>query len=59
MKTLNTLIGLLSLPTAVLAFLFAVGALLETEVNWYKAAFFFVVMIANMNAFLQYWANRD
>jgi hypothetical protein len=59
MKTFNDIIGMFALPSAIFAFFYTVSSLLATEVNWYKAGFFFIIMLANMSTFLMYLATRD
>lgn len=58
MNTLNTIIGKLSLPIALVAFVYSVASLLETDVNWYKAGFYFVVMTTNMGTYLDYRSTK-
>jgi len=59
MKTFDKTFGWLSLPIAIMAGVYALASLLETDINWYKFGFFFLVVIANLRTFIENMDNND
>jgi hypothetical protein len=59
MRKFDKIFGWLSLPIALMAAVYALASLLETDINWYKFGFFFLVVIANLRTFIENMDSND
>lgn len=59
MKKINTLLGVISLPLALVSFVCAGIALFEPTIDWYKVGFWFLLINANFRTFMDYLVSND
>lgn len=58
MNKLSRFIERISLPFALICFGFAIWSATETDINWYKVAFYFIIGLDNLRSHLEYLDSR-